>query len=98
MGFVKYRKNQNEGLMKSFLASPQLYKQVILSDKQLELYETVKSYKSQGCTSRQIIFDIGGSIQSISTQLYKLWTTGYIERKSKTDPTGGVIYIYRCAI
>ena len=87
-------------LMKLFLDCPNYIRQVVISDHQISVINSIREHNESlfGLNTRTIANLNNTSIQSMSTQLNKLWKTGYLSRKERIVESGGIEYLYRSVI
>ena len=83
----------NKNLMKLMVECPGTYRQVHLSDPQLDLFEHVR--RGDCVLSRNVAEAFGISIQSASLRLNQLFKKGYLIRHAVASESGGIEYQYR---
>lgn len=91
-------KHGDKAMMKRFIDCPDVFRMVCISDRQLEIIRAMKEIFNNAMLSSDLRDYLGCSIQSASTQLTKLWYTGYIERRTIVDDSGGIKHVYRSVI
>lgn len=82
--------------MLAFLAEPDTFRPLLLTDHQIGLVKNAQGRSA--LTARQLADEEGISLSNASQQLVKLWRAGWLSRKQRSDPTGGLYYSYDSAI
>lgn len=81
-------------LMRLMIDCPGTYREVALSDAQLDLYKNAKSNEDLGVTSESVSDYFNISIQSASGRLATLCKKKYLRRVEGTHITGGAQHTY----
>jgi predicted transcriptional regulator len=81
-----------------FLENPVEFRNTVITDNQISLLRSINESVFPYVTTSQLAEMRGSSIQLASVMLSRLYHKGYLKRTERVAKTGGIEYMYSCAI